>query len=361
MFLWLANLLGGQIRALNVLNYTTLRAVMACLTALFISLLLGTHVISKLTVLKVGQVVRIDGPQSHLVKTGTPTMGGALILLSIVMSTLLWADLGNHYIALLIAILSGGGALGFYDDWHKIKHKHTSGLSFYTKMFWQSVLAIAAATFLFYTAKLPASYEFIVPFFKHINYPLGACGFFLLTYLVIVGTSNAVNLTDGLDGLAALPVVLVSAGFAVFAYVAGHMVFAQYLQLPFVPGAHEVVIFCAAICGACLGFLWFNAYPAQVFMGDTGALPLGAVLGVVAVIVRQEIVLLIMGGLFAMEVISVVLQVAAFKLTGRRIFKMAPLHHHYELKGWTETQIVVRFWIITMILVLIGLTTLKLR
>lgn len=361
MFLWLANLLGDNVIGLSALNYTTLRAVMACLTALAVSLCFGTRVIGKLAALKVGQVVRSDGPQSHLIKTGTPTMGGVLILLSIIISTLLWTDLNNHYITLLLFVLISSGLVGFYDDWQKIVCQNAQGLSVYSKIIWQSIIAIASGIFLFYTAQLPASYEFIVPFFKEISYPLGACGFFVLTYLVIVGTSNAVNLTDGLDGLAALPVVLVSAGLAVFAYVAGHIIFAKYLQLPFVPGAHEVVIFCSAICGACLGFLWFNVYPAQIFMGDVGALPLGAVLGVVAVVIRQEIVLLIMGGLFVMEAVSVLLQVTSFKLTGRRIFRMAPLHHHYELKGWTETQVVVRFWIITMMLVLIGLTTLKLR
>ncbi|BAK75018.1 phospho-N-acetylmuramoyl-pentapeptide-transferase [Pseudogulbenkiania sp. NH8B] len=361
MLLWLADWLKDYVRAFSVLNYVTLRAVMAALTSLGISLLMGPWVIRRLTELKVGQAVRSDGPQSHLVKTGTPTMGGTLILLAIGVTTLLWADWSNKYIWLLLAVLFGTGAIGFYDDWRKVVYRDPKGISARAKMFWQSAIAIGAGVFLITTAKLPASTEFIVPFFKNVVYPLGAIGFCILTYFVIVGTSNAVNLTDGLDGLAALPTVLVSGALAIFAYVAGNIVFARYLGLPHIPGAHEVVVFCAAICGACLGFLWFNAYPAQVFMGDVGALALGAALGTVAVIVRQEIVLFIMGGLFVMEALSVMIQVASFKLTGKRVFRMAPLHHHYELKGWKETQVVVRFWIITMMLVLAGLTTLKLR
>ncbi|QEL57427.1 phospho-N-acetylmuramoyl-pentapeptide-transferase [Chromobacterium paludis] len=361
MLLWLADLLGSHIRAFNVFNYITLRAVMAALTSLSISLLMGPWVIRKLTELKVGQAVRNDGPQTHLVKAGTPTMGGSLILLAITLTTLLWADLSNKYVWLLLAVMLGTGALGFYDDWRKVVYKDPKGVSAKFKMAWQSAIAIGAGVFLIATAKLPASTEFIVPFVKTIAYPLGAVGFCVLTYLVIVGTSNAVNLTDGLDGLAALPTVLVAAGLSIFAYVAGHAVFSKYLGVPFIPGAHEVVVFCAAMCGACLGFLWFNAYPAQVFMGDVGALALGAALGTVAVIVRQEIVLFFMGGLFVMEALSVMIQVASFKLTGKRVFRMAPLHHHYELKGWKETQVVVRFWIITMMLVLVGLSTLKLR
>ncbi len=361
MLLWLADLLGSHIRTFNVVYYVTLRAVMAALTSLTISLLMGPWVIRKLTELKVGQAVRNDGPQSHLVKAGTPTMGGSLIMLSITITTLLWADLSNKYVWLLLAVMLGTGALGFYDDWRKVVYKDPKGVSAKFKMVWQSTIAIAAGIFLIATAKLPASTEFIVPFFKTVAYPLGVVGFCVLTYLVIVGTSNAVNLTDGLDGLAALPVVMVASGLSIFAYVAGHVVFSRYLGLPFIPGAHEVVVFCAAICGACLGFLWFNAYPAQVFMGDVGALALGAALGTVAVIVRQEIVLFIMGGLFVMEALSVMIQVASFKLTGKRVFRMAPLHHHYELKGWKETQVVVRFWIVTMMLVLAGLASLKLR
>ncbi|WP_046155181.1 phospho-N-acetylmuramoyl-pentapeptide-transferase [Chromobacterium vaccinii] len=361
MLLWLADLLGSHIRAFNVFNYTTLRAVMAALTSLAISLMMGPWVIRKLTELKVGQAVRNDGPQTHLVKAGTPTMGGSLILLAITITMLLWADLSNKYVWLLLGVMLGTGALGFYDDWRKVVYKDPKGVSAKFKMGWQSAIAIGAGVFLIATAKLPASTELIVPFFKTVAYPLGAVGFCVLTYFVIVGTSNAVNLTDGLDGLAALPTVLVAAGLAIFAYVAGHAVFSKYLGLPFIPGAHEVVVFCAAMCGACLGFLWFNAYPAQVFMGDVGALALGAALGAVAVIVRQEIVLFLMGGLFVMEALSVMIQVTSFKLTGKRVFRMAPLHHHFELKGWKETQVVVRFWIVTMMLVLIGLSTLKLR
>ena len=324
MFVWLSHL-SDWLSALNVFQYTTFRAVMAALTALVFSLLLGPWTIRKLTQLKVGQAVRTDGPQTHLIKNGTPTMGG------------------------------------FYDDWRKVVYKDPNGVSAKFKMVWQSSVAILAGVFLFYAAELPSSTAFIVPFLKQIAYPLGGVGFVVLTYFVIVGTSNAVNLTDGLDGLAAFPVVLVAGGLAIFAYASGHAQFAQYLQLPYVAGANEVVVFCAAMCGACLGFLWFNAYPAQVFMGDVGALALGAALGTVAVIVRQEIVLFIMGGLFVVEAVSVMLQVGWYKRTKKRIFLMAPIHHHYEQKGWKETQVVVRFWIITIVLVLVGLSTLKIR
>jgi phospho-N-acetylmuramoyl-pentapeptide-transferase len=338
-----------------------LRAVLATLTSLAISLFTGPLVIRRLTELKVGQAVRSDGPKTHLVKAGTPTMGGTLILLSISITVLLWADLRNKYIWLLLLVMLATGAIGFYDDWRKVVYRDPNGMSARAKMFWQSLIAIGAGVFLVGTASLPASTEFIVPFFKNVVYPFGSIGFCVLTYLVIVGASNSVNLTDGLDGLAALPTVMVAGGLAIFAYVAGHAVFSHYLGMPFIPGAHEVTVFCAAICGACLGFLWFNAYPAQVFMGDVGALALGAALGTVAVIVRQEIVFFIMGGLFVMEALSVMIQVGSYKLTGKRVFRMAPLHHHYELKGWKETQVVVRFWIITMMLVLIGLCTIKLR
>ncbi len=360
MFLWLAHL-SDWFSALNVFQYTTFRAVMAALTSLSFSLLLGPWTIRKLTALKVGQAVRHDGPQTHLVKNGTPTMGGSLILTAITVSTLLWGNLGNPYIWILLIVLLSTGALGFYDDWRKVVYKDPNGVSGRFKLVWQTVVALSAGIFLFYFANLSASSAFIVPFFKQIAYPMGGIGFVVLTYFVIVGTSNAVNLTDGLDGLAAFPVVLVAGGLAIFAYASGHAQFAQYLQLPHVVGANEVVIFCAAMCGACLGFLWFNAYPAQVFMGDVGALALGAALGTVAVIVRQEIVLFIMGGLFVVEAVSVMLQVGSYKTRKKRIFLMAPIHHHYEQKGWKETQVVVRFWIITMILVLIGLTTLKIR
>ena len=360
MLLWLARL-SNWISALNVFQYTTFRAVMAALTALAFSLLLGPWTIRKLTALKVGQAVRSDGPQTHLVKNGTPTMGGSLILTSITFATLLWANLANPYIWTLLVVLLATGALGFYDDWRKVVYKDPNGVSARFKMVWQSTVALGAGFALFYLAKSEANNILIVPFFKQVALPLGVVGFIVLTYLTIVGTSNAVNLTDGLDGLAAFPVVLVAGGLGVFAYVTGHYKFAEYLQLPFVAGANEVVIFCTAMCGACLGFLWFNAYPAQVFMGDVGALALGAALGTVAVIIRQEFVLVIMGGLFVMEAISVMLQVGWYKKTKKRIFLMAPIHHHYEQKGWKETQVVVRFWIITIVLVLIGLSTLKIR
>lgn len=360
MFLWLAHL-SGWFSALNVFQYTTFRAVMAALTALVFSLLLGPWTIRKLTALKVGQAVRSDGPQTHLVKNGTPTMGGSLILTAITVSTLLWGSWGNLYIWVLLLVLLATGALGFYDDWRKVVYKDPNGVSARFKMVWQSGVAITAGLILFFMATHSANDILIVPFFKHITLPLGVLGFVILAYLTIVGTSNAVNLTDGLDGLAAFPVVLVAGGLAIFAYVTGHAQFSQYLQLPYVPGANEVVIFLAAMCGACLGFLWFNAYPAQVFMGDVGALALGAALGTAAVIIRQEFVLVIMGGLFVVEALSVMLQVGWYKRTKKRIFLMAPIHHHYEQKGWKETQVVVRFWIITIVLVLIGLSSLKLR
>ncbi len=362
MLVWLAEYLSGYAKVLNVFQYTTFRAVMAALTSLFLGLMLGPMVIRKLTELKVGQAIRSCGPQTHLVKAGTPTMGGSLILLAITISTLLWTRLDNIYIWVLLGVTLGTGVLGFYDDWKKVVHRNPDGVSAKFKMAWQSTIAIAAGVVLLKYSPSPTELtEFIVPFFKHIAYPLGGIGFCVLTYFVIVGTSNAVNLTDGLDGLAAMPVFLVAAGLSVFAYVEGHSEFSHYLNMPYIEGVNEVMIFGAAICGACLGFLWFNAYPAQVFMGDVGALALGAALGAIAVIIRQEIVLLIMGGLFVVETLSVMLQVGSYKLRKKRIFRMAPLHHHFEQKGWKETQVVVRFWIVTMILVLIGLATLKLR
>ena len=361
MLLALFQSLGHDVRAFNVFNYITLRAVLAALTALAISFVVGPMMIRKLTAYKIGQSVRDDGPQTHLVKAGTPTMGGALILVSILISTLLWADLKNMYVWVVIVITAGFGAVGWVDDYRKVVHRNPKGLSARTKLFWQSLITFAAVAFIAYSTKLPAQTELIVPFFKTVAIPLGAFGFMVLAYFVIVGTSNAVNLTDGLDGLAIMPTVMVASALAIFAYVAGNAVFSKYLQMPYIPGAGELAIICAAIAGAGLAFLWFNAYPAEVFMGDVGALALGGALGAVAVIVRQEIVLFIMGGVFVVEALSVMLQVASFKLTGKRIFRMAPLHHHYELKGWKENQVVVRFWIITMILVLIGLSTLKLR
>jgi phospho-N-acetylmuramoyl-pentapeptide-transferase len=361
MLLELAQLLGREIRAFNVFGYITLRAVLACLTALAISFLVGPAMIRKLAAYKIGQSVRDDGPKTHLVKAGTPTMGGALILVAIAVTTLLWGDLSNRFVWVVLLTTLGFGAVGWVDDYRKVVHRNPKGLSARAKLFWQSVVAMIAALFLAYSTNLPAQTELIVPFVKTVAIPLGTIGFVVLAFVVIVGSSNAVNLTDGLDGLAIMPTVMVGTALSVFAYVAGNAVFAKYLGLPHIPGAGELVIFCAAMAGAGLGFLWFNAYPAEVFMGDVGALALGAALGVVAVIVRQEIVLLIMGGVFAVETLSVVLQVASFKLTGKRIFRMAPLHHHYELKGWKENQVVVRFWIITMMLVLFGLSTLKLR
>ena len=361
MLLWLFQQLGQDIRAFNVFNYLTLRAVLATLTALTISFIVGPAVIRKLTALKIGQSVRTDGPQTHLVKSGTPTMGGALILVSVTVTTLLWADLSNHYVWVALATLVGFGVIGWIDDWRKVVEKNSRGLPSRWKYFWQSVIGLAVAVYLWQSASLPSHTELILPFVKHGTIALSAFAFIALTYFVIVGASNAVNLTDGLDGLAILPTVMVASALAIFAYVAGNAVFSKYLGLPFVPGAGELAIFCAAMAGAGLAFLWFNAYPAEVFMGDVGALALGAALGVVAVIVRQEIVLFIMCGVFVMETLSVMVQVASFKLTGKRVFRMAPIHHHYELKGWKENQVVVRFWIISMMLVLIGLASLKIR
>ena len=361
MLLAFAQWLAQDIRFFSVFNYITLRAVLAAMTALVISFLVGPAMIRKLTAYKIGQSVRSDGPQTHLVKAGTPTMGGALILTSIAITTLLWGDLRNHYVWVVLLTTLGFGVIGWVDDYRKVVHRNPKGLSAKAKMGWQSIIALIVGIYLWNTASLPAHTELIVPFLKFLVFPLSAFLFVALAYLVIVGTSNAVNLTDGLDGLAIMPTILVSGALAIFAYVAGNVVFAKYLGIPYIPGAGELAIFCGAIAGAGLAFLWFNAYPAEVFMGDVGALALGAALGVVAVIVRQELVLFIMGGVFVVEAVSVMIQVASFKLTGKRVFRMAPLHHHYELKGWKETQVVVRFWIITMLLVLIGLATLKLR
>ena len=356
---WLAEDL--HIRAFNVFNYITLRAVLATLTALLISFIVGPLMIRKLTAYKIGQSVRDDGPKSHLTKAGTPTMGGALILISITITTLLWADLRNRYVWVVLAVTLGFGIVGWVDDYRKVVHRNPKGLSARTKFFWQSVIGLSAAIYLATSATLPGQTELIVPLFKQVTYPLGIVGFVVMSYFVIVGTSNAVNLTDGLDGLAILPTVMVGSALGVFAYVAGNAIYSRYLGFPLIPGAGELTVVCAALAGAGLAFLWFNAYPAEVFMGDVGALALGGALGTIAVVVRQEIVLFIMGGVFVVETLSVVLQVASFKLTGKRIFRMAPLHHHYELKGWKENQVVVRFWIITMMLVLVGLSTLKLR
>ncbi|MEO7622012.1 MAG: phospho-N-acetylmuramoyl-pentapeptide-transferase [Gallionella sp.] len=357
----IAQWLAEDIRFFSVFNYITLRTVLAAMTALVISFLVGPTMIRKLTAYKIGQSVRSDGPQTHLVKAGTPTMGGALIITSIAITTLLWSDLRNPYVWVVLLTTLGFGVIGWVDDYRKVVHRNPKGMSARAKMGWQSLIALGVGIYLWNSAILPAHTELIVPFFKMLVFPLGAVIFIGLTYLVIVGTSNAVNLTDGLDGLAIMPTVMVSGALAIFAYVAGNAVFSKYLGIPYIPGAGELAVFCGAIAGAGLAFLWFNAYPAEVFMGDVGALALGAALGTVAVIVRQELVLFIMGGVFVVEAVSVMIQVASFKLTGKRVFRMAPLHHHYELKGWKETQVVVRFWIITMLLVLLGLATLKLR
>ena len=361
MLLWLFQTLGQDIRPFNVFSYITLRAVLATLTALLISFIVGPAVIRKLSALKIGQSVRDDGPQSHLIKAGTPTMGGVLIIVSVAITTLLWADLSNRYVWVALATLVGFGAIGWVDDWRKVVEKNAKGLPSRWKYFWQSVIGLGVAAYLASTATLPVQTELIIPFLKNATLYMSTAAFIALTYFVIVGSSNAVNLTDGLDGLAILPTVMVASALAIFAYVAGNAVFSKYLGLPHIPGAGELAVFCAAMAGAGLAFLWFNAYPAEVFMGDVGALALGAALGVVAVIVRQEIILFIMCGVFVVETLSVIVQVASFKLTGKRIFRMAPIHHHYELKGWKENQVVVRFWIISMMLVLIGLASLKLR
>ena len=360
MLLFLADLLAHFQSAFNVFNYLTLRVILGTLTALMLCLWLGPQVIRRLVERQIGQAVRDDGPQSHLSKAGTPTMGGAMILIAIAVSTLLWGDLTNHYVWLVLAVTLGFGAIGWVDDYRKVVEKNPRGLPARWKYFWQSAIGLGAAVTLYLTAASPVEVSLIVPLFKDVVVPLGLF-YIVLTYFVIVGSSNAVNLTDGLDGLAIMPTVLVAMGLAIFAYASGNTVFAQYLHIPLVPGAGELAVFCGTIAGAGLGFLWFNTYPAQVFMGDVGALALGAARGVVAVIVRQEIVLFIMGGVFVMETVSVMLQVGSYKLTGRRIFRMAPLHHHFELKGWPEPRVIVRFWIITVVLVLLGLATLKIR
>lgn len=346
--------------ALSVFQYLTLRGIMGVLTALLISLFVGPVMIRKLSQYQIGQSVRDDGPQSHLSKAGTPTMGGALILVAVIVSTLLWSDLSIHYVWITVFVTLAFGAIGWVDDYRKVVEKNSKGLPARWKYFWQSVCGLVAAIALYLSATTPQETGLLVPVFKDVLIDLGPM-FILLAYFVIVGTSNAVNLTDGLDGLAIMPTVLVAGALGIFAYASGNSVFAEYLHIPHLPGTGELIIFCGAMVGAGLGFLWFNTYPAQVFMGDVGALALGAALGVVAVIVRQEIVLFIMGGVFVMETVSVILQVASFKLTGRRIFRMAPLHHHFELKGWPEPRVIVRFWIITVVLVLIGLATLKVR
>ena len=360
MLRYLAEWLTQYYSGFNVFSYLTLRAILAALTALLISFLVGPVTIRKLAEHQVGQRVRSDGPQTHLTKAGTPTMGGALILVAIAVATLLWADLANRFVWITLGVTIAFGLIGFWDDYLKLVVGDSRGLIARYKYFWQSVAGLGAAIALYATARTEVETTLIVPFFKDFVLPLGPL-FVVLAYFVIVGSSNAVNLTDGLDGLAIMPAVLVAGALGVFAYASGNVVFANYLAIPYVAGSGEVLVFCTAIFGAGLGFLWFNTYPAQVFMGDIGALALGAALGVVAVIVRQEIVLFIMGGVFVMETVSVILQVGSFKLRGKRIFRMAPIHHHFELKGWAEPKVIVRFWIITVILVLVGLATLKLR
>jgi phospho-N-acetylmuramoyl-pentapeptide-transferase len=360
MLRYVADWLTQHYSVFNVFSYLTLRAILAALTALLISLLVGPPMIRKLAEHQVGQRVRSDGPQSHLSKAGTPTMGGGLILMAIVVSTLLWADLANRFVWIVLAVTVAFGLIGFWDDYLKLVVGDSRGLIARYKYFWQSVAGLGAAIALYATAKTPIETTLIVPFFKDFVLPLGPL-FIVLAYFVIVGSSNAVNLTDGLDGLAIMPAVLVAGALGVFAYASGNVVFANYLGIPYIAGTGEVLVICTAIFGAGLGFLWFNTYPAQVFMGDIGALALGAALGVIAVIVRQEIVLFVMGGVFVMETVSVILQVGSYKLRGKRIFRMAPIHHHFELKGWAEPKVIVRFWILTVILVLVGLATLKLR
>ncbi len=389
MLLWLAQYFQQDLGALRVFNFITFRAVFATLTALAIGLIAGPAVIRMLTRMKVGQAVRTDGPQTHLVKSGTPTMGGALVLLAIGISTLLWADWSNRFVWIVLVVTLGYGAIGWVDDYRKVVYKDPEGMRSREKYFWQSVIGLIAAVYLAFSVSaptntkvwqlfvawvqsgfsldLPPKADLIVPFFKTISYPLGVWGFIVLTYCVIVGSSNAVNFTDGLDGLAIMPTVMVGSALGLIAYLTGSAVYSKYLFIPYIPGAAELLIFCGAMAGAGLAFLWFNAHPAQVFMGDVGALALGGALGTIAVIVRQEIVLFIMGGIFVVETLSVMVQVGYFKYTkkrygvGRRVLLMAPLHHHFEQKGWKETKVVVRFWIITMMLVLFGLSTLKLR
>ena len=385
---WLQSL-DPDLGFLRVFQYLTFRAVMAALTALLIGLLAGPYVIRRLTELKIGQPIRGYGMETHLSKSGTPTMGGVLILLSIAIATLLWFDLSNRFVWIVLIVTLGFGAVGWADDWRKVVRKDPEGMPSREKYLWQSLIGLLAALYLVFSisesnnykvlelfvswvqsgfdVNLPPKAGLLLPFFKEVSYPLGVLGFVVMTYLVIVGSSNAVNLTDGLDGLAIMPVVMVGSALGVFAYVTGSVVYSKYLFFPYIPGSGELLIFCAAMAGAGLAFLWFNTHPAQVFMGDVGALALGGALGTIAVIVRQEIVLAIMGGIFVVEALSVMLQVSYFKFTkrrygeGRRLFKMAPLHHHFEKSGWKETQVVVRFWIITMLLCLVGLSTLKLR
>ena len=360
MLLYLTNYLAQFESGFNVFNYLTMRAILGALTALVFSFVVGPRMIKRLSVNQLGQPVREDGPETHLLKAGTPTMGGALILTAISVATVLWADLENHYVWIVLFVTLSFGVIGYFDDYKKLVMQDPAGISAKQKLFWQSSAAIIAAIALYVTSTSEVQTSLLIPYFKDLSIPLGMFQV-VVTYFFIVGFSNAVNLTDGLDGLAIMPTVLVGGALGLFAYVTGNVNFAGYLGIPYVPGTGEIMVFCASLAGAGLGFLWFNTYPAQVFMGDIGALALGAALGVVAVVVRQEIVLAIMGGVFVMETLSVIIQVASFKLTGKRVFRMAPIHHHFELKGWAEPKVIVRFWIITVILVLIGLASLKIR
>jgi len=360
MLLWLTAYMEQYYSGFNLFNYLSTRAIFGALTALFFSLVFGPWFIRHLTRRQIGQTVRDDGPETHLIKAGTPTMGGTLILVAVIVSSLLWADLKNVYIWVTLAVTIAFGVIGFIDDYRKLILDDPRGLPGRWKYLLQSLAGLAAAIVMLNIASTPAETSLLIPFLKDTAIPLGV-GYVILTYFVIVGSSNAVNLTDGLDGLAIMPTVMVAAALGVFAYLTGNFNHAEYLHIPYVAGAGEVAVFCATLCGAGLGFLWFNTYPAQVFMGDVGALALGAALGVAAVIVRQELVLFIMGGVFVIETVSVILQVGSYRLTGKRLFRMAPLHHHFELKGWAEPKVIVRFWIITVILVLIGLASLKIR
>ncbi|KFZ29044.1 phospho-N-acetylmuramoyl-pentapeptide-transferase [Pseudidiomarina atlantica] len=360
MLVWLADYLTQFATGFNVVSYLTMRAILSVLTALLMALILGPRLIRYLQRLQIGQSVRDDGPQSHLSKSGTPTMGGVLIIASIVISTVLWADLSNRYVQTVLGVVIGFGLIGFIDDYRKVVQKNSRGLPAKWKYFWQSVVATGAAVFLYANATVGAETQLLVPFFKDVMPQLGLF-YVVLAYFVVVGTSNAVNLTDGLDGLAIVPTIMVAGALGIFAYASGNMNFAEYLNIPHLPLSGELLVVCTAICGAGLGFLWFNTYPAQVFMGDVGSLTLGATLGIIAVMVRQELILFIMGGVFVMETVSVMLQVGSYKLRGKRVFRMAPIHHHYELKGWPEPRVIVRFWILSVVFVLIGLATLKLR
>ena len=360
MLLWLTDYLSDFVRAFSVFQYLTLRSMVSAMTALLLSLIIGPIFIEKLSRQQIGQRVRLDGPESHLAKDGTPTMGGGLIIVVITIATLFWGDLSNRYIWLVLSVTCAFGLIGWLDDYLKILRQNSDGLSARWKIFWQTIVALSASSYLYVTADMAIQTDLIVPFFKEVALPLGI-GFIVFSSLMLVGMSNAVNLTDGLDGLAILPTVMVGGGLGLIAYLVGNSEYATYLQIPYIPGTGELSVFCGALIGAGLGFLWFNTYPAQVFMGDVGSLALGAALAIVAIVTRHEIVLLIMGGLFVLETASVIVQVISYRVTGRRVFRMAPIHHHFELKGWAEPKVIVRFWIITVVLVTIGISSLKLR